>query len=138
MALARVAPNRFFSKTSTLVGLVLLALLPGPLRSNMRTEREYRSLASMLLRLATDPPRVSEDWAERFPQVGPEGEEHRDVVGKIVDCGEMFFLADESSPHAYVLTNIRRVKALLGRKVRITGALRSPHVLAVEAVDELN
>ena len=104
----------------------------------MRTEREYRSLASMLLRLATDPSRGSEDWSEGCPKVGSEGEQHRVVVGRIVDCEQMFFLADEASPHAYVLMNIRLVKALLGRKVRITGALQSPHVLAVETVDELN
>jgi hypothetical protein len=50
----------------------------------------------------------------------------------------MLFLAEESTPHAYMLTNIRLVKTLLGRKVRITGALQSPHILAVETVDELN
>ena len=104
----------------------------------MRTEREYRSLASMLLRLATDPPKVSEDWAEGCPKVDSWGEEHRVVVGRIVDCEQMFFLADESSPHAYVLMNIRLVKTLLGKKVRIAGALHSPHVLAIETVDELN
>jgi hypothetical protein len=50
----------------------------------------------------------------------------------------MFFLTEEASPHAYVLTNIARVQTFLGRKVRITGALQSPHVLTVETVDELH
>lgn len=104
----------------------------------MRTEREYRSLASILLQLATDPAPGTENSVERCPKVGSNDEEHRVVVGRIVDCDQMFFLADESTPHAYILTNIRLVKALLGRKVRITGALQSPHVLAVETVDELH
>jgi hypothetical protein len=60
------------------------------------------------------------------------------VVGRIVDCDQMFFLAEESTPHAYILTNIPRLKRFLGRKVRITGALQSPHVLDVETVDEVN
>jgi hypothetical protein len=60
------------------------------------------------------------------------------VVGRIVDCDQMFFLAEESSPHAYILTNIFRVKRFLGRKVLITGVFQSPHVLAIETVDELN
>ena len=64
----------------------------------MRTEREYRSLASMLLRLATDPPRVSEDCAEGCPKVGSEGEEQRVVVGRIVDCDEMFFSRGRIKP----------------------------------------
>jgi len=50
----------------------------------------------------------------------------------------MFFLTEELSPTRFVLTNIARVKTFLGRKVRITGALQSPHVLTVETVDELH
>jgi hypothetical protein len=49
----------------------------------------------------------------------------------------MFFLTEESSPHAFLLSNTARVKTFLGRKVRITGALLSSHVLTVETVNEL-
>jgi hypothetical protein len=49
----------------------------------------------------------------------------------------MFFLTEELNPHV-VLTNIARVKTFLGRKVRITGALQSPHALTVETIDELH
>ncbi len=105
----------------------------------MKRERDYRDLASVLLQLATGPPRMAmaENWAEGCPKASDD-EGHRVVVGTIVDCNQMFFLTEESSPHAYVLTNIARVKTFLGRKVRITGALQSPHVLTVETVDELH
>ena len=103
----------------------------------MKRERDYRDLASVLLQLATAPPRMAENWAEGRPNAS-DGEGHRVVVGTIVDCNQMFFLTEESSPHAYALTNIARVKTFLGRKVRITGALQSPHVLIVETVDELH
>jgi hypothetical protein len=102
----------------------------------MRRERDYRDLASVFLRLATTPPRMAENWAEGCSNASDD-KGHRVVIGKIVDCNEMFFLTEESSPHAYVLTNIARVQTFLGRKVRITGALQSPHVLTVETVDEL-
>jgi hypothetical protein len=102
----------------------------------MRRGRDYRNLASVLLQLAKAPLRMADNWAEGCPNAsGDEG--HRVVVGTIVDCNQMFFLTDESSPHAYVLTNIARVKTFLGRKVG-TGALQSPHALTVETVDELH
>ena len=103
----------------------------------MRRERDYRNLASILLQLATAPPWMAENWAEGCPNTS-DGEGHRVVVGTIVDCNQMFFLTEESSPHAYILTNIARVKTFLGRKVRITGALQSPHALTVETIDELH
>ena len=104
----------------------------------MRRERDYRNLASVLLQLSAAPPRMAENWSEGCANAASDGEGHRVVVGRIVDCGQMFFLTEESSPHAYILTNIASVKAFLGRKVRITGALQSPHVLTVETVDELH
>jgi hypothetical protein len=101
----------------------------------MRRERDYRDLASVYLATAT--PRMAENLAQGCPNAsGDEG--HKVVVGTIVDCNQMFFLTEESSPHAYALTNIARVKTFLGRKVRVTGALQSPHVLTVETVDELH
>jgi len=137
MALATVAASRFFSADFYFGShRASLSAMPVPFKD----EHENRTRVSLpcSLRLATDPPRVSEEWAEGCLKVGSEGEERRVVVGRIVDCEQMFLLADESSPHAYALMNIRLVKALLGRKVRITGALQSPHVLAVETVKELN
>jgi hypothetical protein len=101
----------------------------------MRRERDYRDLASVYL--ATALPRMAENLAQGGPNAsGDEG--HKVVVGTIVDCNQMFFLTEELSPHAYALTNIARVKTFLGRKVRVTGALQSPHVLTVETVDELH
>ena len=126
-----ISASRFFLVTSALAALLLPVSM-----SNMRRERDYRSLASILLRLATDPPRTTENLAEGCPEPSSDG--HRVLVGRIVDCDQMFFLAEESTPHAYILTNISLAKTFLGRKVRIKGALQSSHVLAVETVDELN
>jgi hypothetical protein len=103
----------------------------------MRRERDYRDLASVFLHPATAPPRVAENLAQGYPNA-PDDKGHRVVVGTIVDCNQTFFLTEELSPHAYVLTNFAPVKTFLGRKVRITGALQSPHALTVETVDELH
>jgi hypothetical protein len=105
---------------------------------NMRREQDYRNLASVLLRLATAPLRTVQNWSAESANPASDGETHRVVVGTVVDCDQTFFLTEESSPHAYILTNIARVKTFLGRKVRITGALLSSHVLTVETVNELH
>ena len=103
----------------------------------MRRERDYRDLASVFLHLATAPPRMAENLTQGCPNASDD-KGHRVVVGTIVDCNQTFFLTEELSPHAYLLTNIDRVQTFLGRKVRITGALQSSHVLTVETVDELH
>jgi hypothetical protein len=118
--------------------LALHRIAKRPQGLNMRREQDYRNLASVLLRLATAPPRKVQNWSEESANAGSDGEAHRVVVGTVVDCDQTFFLTEESSPHAYILTNIARVKTFLGRKVRITGALLSPHVLTVETVNELH
>lgn len=100
--------------------------------------RPIAILLSILLRLAADPPRMTENSGDGCANTPAAGEEHRVVVGRIVDCDQMFFLAEESSLHAYILTDISRVKRLLGGKVLITGAFQSPHVLAIETEDELS
>lgn len=110
---------------------------PRPSRLKMKTGRDYRSLACVLLRLATAPSRMVQDWSERHANAASHGEGQRAVVGTVVDCNQMFFLTEESSPHAFLLTNPARMKTFLGRKVRITGALQSPHILSVETVIEL-
>ena len=104
----------------------------------MKRERDYRSLASVLLQLAIAPSRMVENCSGERANAASDGEGHRVVVGTVVDCDQMFFLAEESSPHAFLLSNTARVKTFLGRKVRITGALLSPHVLTVETVNELH
>jgi len=108
-----------------------------PSRLNMNRERDYRKLASILLRLATAPSRMVQNWTEGTANADSDGEGHRVVVGTVVDCNQMLFLTEESSPHAFLLRNTARAKAFLGRKVRISGALLSPHVLTVETVNEL-
>lgn len=102
----------------------------------MRKDRDYRSFASLLLQIATVTPvsPIAKNDALRPPA---KGDQHKVLVGTIVDCDPTLFLADESSPHAYILTDARRAKAFTGRKVRVMGALKSPHVLAVETIDDL-
>lgn len=104
----------------------------------MKREQDYRKLASVLLRLATVPSRMVQNWSEGCANAASDGEGHRVVVGTVVNCNQMFFLTEESSPHAFLLSNAARVKTFLGRKVRITGALLSSHVLTVETVNELH
>ncbi len=135
-----IAASGFLSNQlqfGSLFAPVGIELSKGPQGRNMRRERDYRDLASVFLHLATAPPRMAENLAQGCPNASDD-KGHRVVVGTIVDCNQMFFLTEELSPHAYVLTNIARVKTFLGRKVRITGALQSPHVLTVETVDELH
>ena len=104
----------------------------------MKRERDYRNLASVLLRLATPLLQMVQNRSEGCANGASDGAGHRVVVGTVVDCNQMFFLTEESSPHAFLLSNTARVKTFLGRKVRITGALLSSHVLTVETVNELH
>jgi hypothetical protein len=60
--------------------LLLLIDVHDPSRLNMRTDRDYRRLASILLRLANDPAPGTGNSEERCPQVGSDDEEHRVVL----------------------------------------------------------
>src|SRR5437868_2011630 len=100
----------YFLMNFGLAESLLLLLLqgsdcPGP--SRLKHETRPR-LASVLLQLATAPPRMAENWAEGCPNASND-EGHRVVVGTIVDCNQMFFLTEESTPHAYVLVGRGRV-----------------------------
>jgi hypothetical protein len=59
------------------------------------------------------------------------------VVGEIMQSHDWFFLVEEGRREAYMLTSSRLVQAFIGKKVRVFGTLESPHVLAVERVQEI-
>jgi hypothetical protein len=59
------------------------------------------------------------------------------VVGEIMQSHDWFFLVEEGRREAYMLTSNRLVQAFIGKKVRVFGTPESPHVLAVERVQEI-
>ena len=102
----------------------------------MRRDREYIGLASILLQLVAAPTVLSGLGSQ------PDGPSTacvspKVVVGKIMQSHDWFFLVEEGRREAYMLTSSRLVQAFIGKKVRVFGTLESPHVLAVERVQEI-
>jgi hypothetical protein len=54
-----------------------------------------------------------------------------------VRSDDLLFLAEERSIRTYMLADASRLRAYEGKKVRISGALDSPHVIVVRTIDEL-
>jgi hypothetical protein len=100
----------------------------------MRQERDYVGLASILLRLAAADP-ASEAAVIRGHDAGSDA--FKVIVGTIVNNHESYFLVEESSPHAYRLANASRARSFAGKKVRVRGALQTPHILNVETINEV-
>jgi hypothetical protein len=48
-----------------------------------------------------------------------------------VRSDDLLFLAEEGSIRTYMLADASRLRAYEGKKVRISGALESPHVIVV-------
>jgi hypothetical protein len=103
----------------------------------VRREREYVSLATFLLQLAAAYPPTAGN------AVGTGGHGHDVAIdassvieGTIVNNDESYFLMEESSPHAYRLTNANCARHFAGKKVRVMGALETPHILTVETIHE--
>ena len=103
----------------------------------MRRERDYVGLASILLRLAAaHPPSPASEAVVTHGHDARSGA-FKVIVGTIVNNHESYFLVEESSSHAYRLTNATRATSFAEKKVRVTGALETPHILSVETIDEL-
>jgi hypothetical protein len=62
----------------------------------------------------------------------------RPITGRIVRNHDVFFLEEEGSIRTYILTGASQLRAYEGKKVRILGALESPYVIAVQAIDEVD
>ena len=48
------------------------------------------------------------------------------------------FLAEEGGIRTYMLADASRLRVYEGKKVRISGALESPHVIVVRTIDEVD
>jgi hypothetical protein len=99
--------------------------------------RDYVGLASMLLRLAMAP-----DALVGNSEIRRQDQAHRNAVkiftGRIVRSDDLLFLAEEGSIRTYMLADASRLRAYEGKKVRISGALDTPHVIAVRTIDEVD
>jgi hypothetical protein len=101
----------------------------------MGRDREYIGLASILLQLAAAPTALSGLGSQPGPST--ECVSRKIIVGKIMQSHDWFFLVEEGRHEAYMLTSSRLVQAFVGKNVRVFGMLESPHVLAVERVQEI-
>ena len=97
--------------------------------------KDYVALASILLRLAMAPAAMvgSSDIRRQ-----DEASRNATITGRIVRSGDLLFVAEEGSKHTYLLTAASHLRFYEGKKVRISGALESPHVIVVRTIDEVN
>jgi hypothetical protein len=97
--------------------------------------RDYVGLASIFLRLAMAPDTMLESSDIRCQdQAGRNA--IKTITGRIVRSDDLLFLAEEGSIRTYMLAD--RLRAYEGKKVRISGALESPHVIVVRTIDEVD
>ena len=99
--------------------------------------KDYVALASILLRLAMAPAAmVGSSDIRRQDEASRNAV--RTITGRIVRSGDLLFVAEEGSKHTYLLTAASHLRFYEGKKVRISGALESPHVIVVRTIDEIN
>jgi hypothetical protein len=51
------------------------------------------------------------------------------ITGRILKSDDLLFLAEEGSIRTYMLAGASHIRTYEGKKVRISGALESPHVI---------
>jgi hypothetical protein len=96
--------------------------------------RDYVDLASIFLRLAMAPDAMVGSNDIRCP--GKAGQNAiKMITGTIVRSDDLLFLAEEGSIRTYMLAGASHARAYEGKKVRISGALESPHVIVVRTID---
>jgi hypothetical protein len=99
--------------------------------------RDYSSYASVLLRLAMTTGAPAGNSNIRRPEEASRNA-IRSVTGRIVRSHDVLFLAEEGSIRTYMLAGASQLRVYEGKKVRILGALESPYVIAVQAIDEVD
>jgi hypothetical protein len=99
--------------------------------------RDYVGLAAMLLRLAMAPDAMfgSSD-IKRQDKAGRSA--IKSITGRILRSDDLLFLAEEGSIRTYMLAGASHARAYEGKKVRISGALESPHVIVVRTIDAVD
>ena len=60
------------------------------------------------------------------------------MLSKPVRSDDLVFLAEEGSMRTYMLAGASRLRAHEGKRVRISGALDSPHVIVSRTIDEVD
>jgi hypothetical protein len=98
--------------------------------------RDYVGLAAIFLRLAMAP-----DAMVRSSAIGCQDEARnaiKTITGRIVRSDDLLFLAEEGSIRTYILADATHLRVYEGKKVRISGALDSPHVIVVRTIDEVD
>ena len=99
--------------------------------------RDYVGLASMLMRLAMAPDAmVGSSEIRCQDQAGRNA--IKTITGKIVRSDDLLFLAEEGSIRTYMLADSSHLRFYVGKKVRISGGLESPHVIVVRTIDEVD
>lgn len=98
--------------------------------------KDYVALASILLRLAIAPATIVGSSDIRR-QDGASRNAIRTIIGRIVRSGDLLFIAEEGSMRTYLLAAAGHLRIYAGKKVRISGALESPHVIVVRTIDEV-
>ena len=99
--------------------------------------RDYAGLASILLRLAMVPAAMVGSRDNRRQDEASRNT-IRTITGRILRNDDLLFLAEEGSIRTYVLANASHVRVYEGKKVRVSGALESPHVIVVRTIDEVD
>jgi hypothetical protein len=98
--------------------------------------RDYVGLASIFLRLAMAP-----DAMIGSSEIGCQDQGRnviKTITGRIVRSDDLLFLAEEGSIRTYMLADATHLRVYEGKKVRISGALESPHVIVVRTIDAVD
>ena len=99
--------------------------------------RDYVGLASILLRLAMVPAAmVGSSDTKRQDEASRNT--IRTITGRILRNDDLVFLAEEGSIRTYMLVDASHLRIYEGKKVKISGALESPHVIVVRTIDEVD
>jgi len=99
--------------------------------------RDYVGLAAMLLRLAMAPDAMIRSGDIRCQEKAGQNS-IKTITGRIVKRDGLLLLAEEGSIRTYMLADASRLRAYEGKRVRISGALESPHVIVVRTIDEVD
>jgi hypothetical protein len=99
--------------------------------------RDYAGLASILLRLAMVPTAMVGSSNTRRQDEASRNT-IRTITGRIVRNDDLLFLAEEGSIRTYMLADASHLRVYEGKKVKISGALESPHIIVVRTIDEVD
>ena len=99
--------------------------------------RDYAGLASILLRLAMVPAAMVGSSDTRRQDEASRNT-IRTITGRILRNDDLLFLAEEGSIRTYMLLDACHLGVYEGKKVKISGALESPHVIVVRTIDEVD